>query len=135
MNSKSMDSSAVRGVPRLVLRVEGLALLALATAAFSYTQTSWWLYVVLFFVPDVSFAGYLGGPKVGAVVYNAMHTTVAPALLAALSLALGASQMLAVAAIWAAHIGFDRLLGYGLKYADGFGATHLGRIGREGGGR
>ncbi|MFC7397684.1 DUF4260 domain-containing protein [Chelatococcus sp. GCM10030263] len=131
MSSKSMVGGDVRGVPRIILRVEGLALLALATAVFSYTRTSWWLYVGLFFAPDVSFAGYLAGPKAGAVAYNAVHTTVVPALLAALSLALGATLMLAIAAIWAAHVGFDRLLGYGLKYADGFGETHLGRIGRE----
>jgi hypothetical protein len=34
-----------------------------------------------------------------------------------------------VALIWLAHIGFDRALGYGLKYKAGFGFTHLGRIG------
>ena len=33
--------------------------------------------------------------------------------------------------IWCAHIGFDRALGYGLKYSKGFGFTHLGRIGKE----
>jgi hypothetical protein len=33
--------------------------------------------------------------------------------------------------IWIAHIGFDRALGYGLKYPTGFGDTHLGRIGRN----
>ena len=32
--------------------------------------------------------------------------------------------------IWCAHIGFDRALGYGLKYAEGFGFTHLRRVGR-----
>jgi hypothetical protein len=32
------------------------------------------------------------------------------------------------ALIWCAHIGFDRTLGYGLKYAEGFGYTHLGRL-------
>ena len=34
---------------------------------------------------------------------------------------------LAIALIWANHIGVDRLLGFGLKYADGFGYTHLDR--------
>ena len=38
---------------------------------------------------------------------------------------------LALALIWLAHIGFDRLLGYGLKSTEGFGFTHLGRIGKE----
>ncbi|MGH9560491.1 MAG: DUF4260 family protein [Terracidiphilus sp.] len=37
-----------------------------------------------------------------------------------------------VALIWANHIGVDRMLGYGLKYGDGFGYTHLGRIGKHG---
>jgi hypothetical protein len=32
--------------------------------------------------------------------------------------------------IWLAHIGFDRALGYGLKYVAGFASTHLGRIGK-----
>jgi hypothetical protein len=39
--------------------------------------------------------------------------------------------VLSVAMIWLAHIGFDRALGYGLKYANGFGFTHLGRIGKQ----
>ena len=33
-----------------------------------------------------------------------------------------------MALIWAAHIGFDRLLGYGLKYPSAFRATHLGSV-------
>ena len=31
--------------------------------------------------------------------------------------------------IWFAHIGFDRMMGFGLKYPTRFGDTHLGRIG------
>jgi hypothetical protein len=38
--------------------------------------------------------------------------------------------ILSIAMIWLAHIGFDRALGYGLKYAGGFGFTHLERIGK-----
>ena len=37
-----------------------------------------------------------------------------------------------LAAIWVAHIGFDRVLGYGLKFEAGFGETHLGRVGKKG---
>jgi hypothetical protein len=40
-------------------------------------------------------------------------------------------MLLGIAAIWAAHIGFDRMLGYGLKYSSSFNDTHLGRIGRQ----
>lgn len=122
--------SSVTGGPRLLLRLEGLALLSLATAGFAYTHQSWWLYAILFFAPDIGFAGYLAGPRAGAILYNALHSTIAPAMLAGLGWWLNTPLSLGVAAIWAAHIGFDRMLGYGLKYASAFGDTHLGRIGR-----
>jgi len=118
-------------MPRLLLRLEGLALFILATLAFGYTDASWWLYAILFLTPDLSFAGYLASPRLGAVAYNALHTTLGPALLAGLGLFLDHSMLLGLAAIWAAHIGFDRMLGYGLKYTSGFNDTHLGRIGRQ----
>jgi hypothetical protein len=39
--------------------------------------------------------------------------------------------LLTVALIWIAHIGLDRMLGYGLKYGTSFVDTHLGRVGRQ----
>lgn len=119
------------GVPRLLLRLEGLVLFAGATWAFSHTGMPWWLYAVLFFVPDFSFAAYGAGPKLGAIVYNALHSTIGPALLGLTGFELDYPSILGVSAIWAAHVGFDRLVGYGLKYATGFNDTHLGRIGRN----
>jgi Domain of unknown function (DUF4260) len=116
-------------MPRLLLRLEGLALFVLATAAFAHMGHSLWLYAVLFFVPDLRFAAYTVGPKPGAVIYNVLHSTLGAAVLAGLGWQSGNSLLLGLAAIWAAHIGFDRMLGYGLKYASGFKDTHLGRIG------
>jgi hypothetical protein len=75
--------------------------------------------------------GYLAGACWGARVYNAIHTYVTPAALALCALLFQGRVALAIAIIWASHIGVDRLLGYGLKYADGFGYTHLGRIGKR----
>jgi len=126
-----MTAPAVTGAPRLLLRLEGLALFILGTGAFSQMGLSWWLYALVFFSPDLSFAGYMAGPKTGAAIYNAAHTTLAPAALAGFGLVLNSSIFLGLAAIWAAHIGFDRMLGYGLKYATAFSDTHLGRIGRN----
>ena len=54
----------------------------------------------------------------------------APILLMAVGMALSAPLIMSLAMIWLAHIGIDRALGYGLKYAAGFGFTHLGRIGK-----
>ena len=78
--------------------------------------------------------GYAAGPVAGAVLYNLMHTLALP--LVGLSLAAGFDRpdLAGLALIWLAHIGLDRALGYGLKYASGFGDTHLGVIGRAGDG-
>jgi hypothetical protein len=107
--------------------LEALTVLALAIAAYTAGHYSWMLFAVLFLVPDVTFAGYFAGPAVGAVCYNVAHSYVTPALLA---FALHAAHLpLAVPLIWVAHIGFDRCLGYGLKYETAFKDTHLGRLG------
>jgi hypothetical protein len=121
---------AVAGMPRLLLRLEGAALLLLAVVLYQRLGESWWMFAVLFLAPDLSFFGYLAGPRVGSYVYNAAHTLVGPIALALAGLLLPAFILIALALIWIAHIGFDRMLSYGLKYPDGFGFTHLGRIGK-----
>ncbi len=122
--------AAVAGGPRLLLRIEGAALFAVATFAYERTGAGWWLYVILFLAPDLSFLAYLAGARAGAIVYNALHTTIGPIVLAAVGVLGPLPIALAVALIWAAHVGLDRAVGYGLKYFAGFGFTHLGRIGR-----
>lgn len=82
-------------------------------------------------MPDLSLAAYLAGPRVGAVCYNAVHTTLPPIALGVAGTLLASQIAIAVAVIWLAHIGVDRALGYGLKYDAGFVFTHLGRIGRR----
>ena len=128
---ESVRAGAVTGVPRWVLRGEGLALLGLRTAVFARCDLSWWLYAILFLAPDIGLAGYWAGPRIGALTYNALHTLMAPAVLAGLGFVGESALMVGLAAIWAAHIGFDRMLGYGLKYATRFADTHLGPIGRS----
>ncbi len=117
----------VEGGVRGLLRAEGLALMAGAAALYWRVGGDWRQFAILFLVPDLSFAGYLAGPRVGAAAYNTMHATLLPLLLAAAGLAFAAPLAIQIALIWLAHIGFDRALGYGLKYGSGFGFTHLGR--------
>jgi len=117
---------------QLLLRLEGLGVAAVSALLYARTGVSWWLFAALWLVPDLSMLGYLAGPCRGARVYNAMHTYVGPAALGACAYLLHANVVaLAIAIIWANHISVDRLLGYGLKYGDGFGFTHLGRVGKE----
>jgi hypothetical protein len=123
-------TGAVTGGPRILLRLEGLTLLAVATLLYVVWGVSWWIYAVLFLAPDLSFLGYLAGPRVGALVYNAGHSYMAPMVLMVTGFGTASPLLLSIAIIWLAHIGIDRALGFGLKYSLGFGFTHLGRIGK-----
>lgn len=124
------QAGAVSGGVRILLRLEGLTLFAGMVLLYAVWEGSWWLFAILFLAPDLSFAAYLLGPKAGAIAYNAAHSYMAPVALMTAGFAAGSPLVLSVAMIWLAHIGIDRALGYGLKYASGFGFTHLGRIGR-----
>ena len=112
----------------MTLQAEGAALGILCTYLYAQTGTGWGMFAVLLLVPDLLMLGYLAGPRWGALCYNMSHSTVLPIALAGTGWATQAPMMLGVALIWGAHIGFDRAIGYGLKYASGFRATHLGRV-------
>lgn len=113
----------------LLQRLEGVAALGLGVAAYIALGQSWLVFALLFLVPDLFMAGYLRSPRFGAMTYNLVHTYAAPALLALAGLVLG-PWAYGVAAIWVAHIGLDRMLGYGLKLETSFQHTHMGPIGK-----
>ncbi|MEW6100343.1 MAG: DUF4260 domain-containing protein [Pseudomonadota bacterium] len=121
---------ATAGGVRWLLRLEGAAVLALALWAYHQHAAGWGLFAAAFLAPDLSFLGYLAGPRVGARLYNTAHSYLGPAACLALGLLAAVPWAVPAALIWAAHIGFDRALGYGLKYPSGFRHTHLGLIGR-----
>ena len=125
----SQIAGTVEGVPRILLRLEGIALAVGAVYMYHRIGANWWLFAILILAPDLSMLGYLAGARVGAIAYNALHVTLGPLVCAGLGFLLPSFDLLSIALIWAAHIGVDRALGYGLKYAAGFGFTHLGRIG------
>jgi len=129
--SNGTASGATHGVPRLLLRLEGAVVLVVALSAYATLGGRWGWFAALFLVPDLTLLGYLVNARAGAVAYNAAHSYVGPALLALAAFAMGAPSLLPVVAIWVAHVGFDRMLGYGLKYATAFGDTHLGRVGHR----
>ena len=111
----------------LILRVEGLAY-ALVSAALPWQSgPSLATVVIVLIAPDLAIAGYLGGPAIGAAVYNLAHSTVGPLALGGWGLFAGSRTTVEVALLWLAHIGADRALSFGLKHRTGFDDTHLGR--------
>lgn len=114
--------------PGRLLRDEGAVVLVLALLGYWMTQGNWWMFALLLLAPDLSMIGYLGGPRAGAAVYNVFHMYLLPAMILVVSIPLASLWMTHVAMIWFAHIGMDRLLGYGLKYPTAFKDTHFQRL-------
>jgi hypothetical protein len=118
------------GAVKALLRIEGLCVLLASLFSYSKYGSGWAIFTWCFLLPDLSFIGYVAGARIGAFTYNAAHSYIGPMMCLCMWLMLSIPASLTIALIWLAHIGFDRALGYGLKYSAGFGYTHLGRIGR-----
>jgi len=114
--------------PALLLRIEEASLLAAAFLLYMHFHFSWWLFTALFLAPDLFMLGYLANPRVGASLYNLAHTLFVPLMLVFAGYRMHRPLLLAVSVIWIAHIAFDRLLGYGLKYPAHFKETHLQHV-------
>jgi len=116
-----------------LLSLEEAAQLTAAIVALSFMpfHFAWYVWVVLFFLPDVSMIGYLGGPRLGALVYNIVHHKALGVLLFLAGLFINYETMQLVGLLLFAHSAFDRILGYGLKLPDSFQHTHHGMAGKQ----
>ena len=121
----------VEGAPRRWLQIEGAAALIAGLCIYGTLGGSWLLAVPLLLLPDISMIGYLRDPRLGAMTYNIVHNWAAGLAALAAGWLLSAAPLELAGAILIAHVGADRLLGYGLKYPTAFGDTHLGHIGRR----
>jgi len=114
-----------------LLKLEELAQLLLAVLVFAHLPFAWWVLPATFLLPDLSMLGYLAGPRVGAISYNLAHHKALAIAVGVAGWALALPGLLLAGTVLLFHSAFDRLLGYGLKYATGFQDTHLGRVGKE----
>ena len=115
-------------MPRISLHLDGLAIAVLCIVAFALTAPNWVLFGLLILAPDLFMLGYLAGPSAGAFVYNFGHSLIWPVVLVGLAVFGILPGALAVGLIWGAHIGVDRIFGYGYKYPDTFGHTHFTEV-------
>ena len=112
-----------------LIRLEEFGLFLFSIYLFFTLDYPWWFFPVLLLAPDISMIGYLGGSRLGAILYNFVHFR-ALALLAYIAGLFFALPLLSLAGvIMFAHSSLDRAFGYGLKYSDSFNSTHLGSIG------
>lgn len=118
-------TGSVAGAPKALLRLEGLGVFVAATVFYAKLDANWWLFAAVIIAPDLSMIGYLANKRVGAALYNAAHWYVPPLALIAGGIVGHETLLVIFGLVWAAHIGLDRALGYGLEYGEGFGVTHL----------
>jgi uncharacterized protein DUF4260 len=116
---------------KTLLKLEALALWGLSVFLFTQLGYAWWWYPLLFFAPDLSMAGYLGGPRIGAIIYNFVHHYAISIGLYILGFYLNIPVLQLTAVILFGHSSMDRVFDYGLKYSDAFQHTHLGVIGKQ----
>jgi hypothetical protein len=116
-----------------ILQIEEAAMTCIALFALSFHSLglSLWIWIFLFFSPDISMLGYLVNNRAGAITYNLLHHKGIAILLAALGYFAKMEVLLSFGILLFAHASFDRILGYGLKYLTDFKDTHLGSLEKE----
>jgi hypothetical protein len=115
---------------KTILKLEEAALTAIAIYLLSIYNLglSFWVWLFLFFTPDIGMLGYVINTKIGAVVYNFFHHKGIALMVAALGYYFHHDVLTAIGILLFAHASFDRIWGYGLKYPDSFKHTHLGSL-------
>jgi len=125
-----MQDGFAKTWPLTILRVEAACIFGASLWAYNrFSGLSWWVFAGGLFLPDLAMTGYLADTTLGAACYNTTHNETPALLVACAGLALRKPGVVGTGLIWLAHIGMDRMLGYGLKYGTGFKHTHLGVIG------
>jgi uncharacterized membrane protein YeiH len=121
------DQYALMNPVRWILRLEGLLYLVLSVVLYQHLKFSWVSFAWWFLLPDIALLVYvLGNERAGMMAYNVTHSSIGAAIAGVTGAILGDSLYWQSSLIWFAHIGFDRSLGYGLKFPLGFRVTHLG---------
>ncbi len=112
---------------RFWLHVEGGAALIAAGVLDAHLGGNWLCALPLLLLPDISMAGYLGGPRLGSFTYNLVHNWAVGLAVLGLGAWLDSNALLLAGTVLIGHVGGDRLVGYGLKHTSGFKDTHLQR--------
>ncbi len=127
-NLTSAKSIPALSMPRILLHLEGVAILIAALVLYVHQQFNWWVFAIFLLTPDLPMLLYPISSRLGSITYNLFHTIIFPLGLALFSFFNGNDLGLQIALIWLAHIGMDRAFGYGFKYAGNFKETHFSRI-------
>jgi hypothetical protein len=113
-----------------LIKWEEAAMFLLSIALIAPLPYAWYWWLVWIMAPDLSAIAYLGGNRVGAIGYNAVHHKGVAILLYLAGLYTLHPALEYAGLILFGHSSMDRAMGYGLKYFSNFQDTHLGKIGK-----
>jgi hypothetical protein len=113
-----------------IIKLEEAGMFLLSIYLFSQLGYTWWLYLVFILTPDISIAGYMFNNKTGAICYNIVHHKGLAIIIYIAGSSLANPPLQFAGLILFGHSALDRMMGYGLKYYEGFKYTQLGVIGK-----
>jgi Domain of unknown function (DUF4260) len=110
-----------------LMKLEEIGLFAVATLLIYNLKLdlAGWLYIILFFSPDIGMVGYAFNTKIGAITYNLFHHKGIACVIWIFGIILNSEYLILAGLMILAHAAFDRILGYGLKYFDSFKHTSV----------
>ncbi|AJH74196.1 MULTISPECIES: DUF4260 domain-containing protein [Bacillus cereus group] len=111
-----------------IIHFEGLVVFLAAIYTYSLYEFSWIIFWVFLLAPDLSMLAYGINNQVGANIYNLFHTYIISILIVIIGVYFKIDTVIMIGLIWTAHIGMDRMFGYGLKYETDFKDTHIQRL-------
>lgn len=111
-----------------ILQLEGLFIFLFAAFIYWRLGGNLIIFIILLLVPDLSMIGYIKNKKIGAMIYNSIHNYILATAVIFIGLVLNSNLVVLLGLILTAHIGMDRLFGYGLKYKTDFKDTHMQRV-------
>ena len=113
---------------RWLLRLEGAGILAAAIALFAEVGAPWWIFPAAFLAPDLGLVGYAAGNRIGAWTYNIAHFLPFALAVAMAGHFADSDPIMVAGLVWAGHIGADRIVDYGFKYAAAPKPTHMQKV-------
>lgn len=111
-----------------IVHFEGLVVFVAAIYMYSLYEFSWIIFWIFLLAPDLSMLAYGINNHIGANIYNLFHTYIISILIVIIGVYFKVDTVIMIGLIWIAHIGMDRMFGYGLKYEMDFKDTHIQRL-------
>lgn len=103
-----------------ILRAEETAMAALGIYFLSIhnLHLSVWIWLIIFFSPDISMLGYLVNAKAGAISYNIFHHKGIAIAVVGIGFIMKIEVVIVIGILLFAHSSFDRMMGYRMNYPE-----------------